>query len=427
MSIYTVLIDANNFFVSCERLFRPELRNKPVIVLSSNDGCVISRSEEAKALGLTMGEPYFKVRERCDQHGVSIFSSNFALYRDMSRRIMSVLRRYADTVEAYSVDEAFVALDGRDGDIAQQAHALHTAVIRETGIPVSVGVAHTKTLAKVATHFAKPKYGGRGVNLLLEPYVRNVALEELPVDEVWGIGFRLGPVLKDLGVTTAGKLIRMDDTWLRKRLSVRGLRTVYELRGTPCFTVGEDTTLRKSLLHSQSFGRPVYDLSGLKQAIAHHARKAAEVLRVEGAAAREVYVTIRTSRHTTHRYSAYDGDTLTHHTNDTITIVQTALSVLERMYRKGFPYAKAGVMVKDIVPEESVMPRTIFGEESGARKPLMHALDALRHRFGDRAVQLGAEELRCTTEKSWHPKSNTLSPRYTSSWADIPTVSPHVA
>jgi len=409
------LIDANNFFVSCERLFRPDLAARPVIVLSSNDGCVISRSEEAKALGFAMGEPYFQVRDRCRTHDVAVFSSNFALYRDLSRRVMSMLRRYTDEVEVYSVDEAFLALDPRGGAFEEQARLIRGAVLREVGIPVSIGVARTKTLAKVATRFAKPKHGGSGIHALLELYERTVALEALPVREVWGIGVRLAPMLERCGVTTAGVLMRMDDAWLRKHMSIRGLRTVYELRGVRCFEVGEGSELRKSLLHSRSFGHPVYKRSELRASVAYHARKVAEVLRAESAQAREVYVQIRTSGHIECRYSAFDGDVLPLHTHDTLTITRTALAVLERIYRPGFPYAKAGVLVRDIIPDDVMPIRTLFAEESDPRRPLMEELDVLRHRFGD-VVRVGVEGV----AKEWHARHTRLSPAYTSMWSDIP-------
>ncbi len=315
------LIDCNNFFVSCERLFRPDLVGKPVVVLSSNDGCVISRSDEAKVLGFKMGEPYFRVRELCDARGVAVFSSNFDLYRDLSRRVMTTLRRFSDEVEVYSVDEAFLTVDASrlprpepHGVVRRAVEwgvEVRGTVLCEVGIPVSVGIAPTKTLAKVATHYAKHSvYGcpvsrvhegiehngvvehesharpGRGVCVLMDEVSRARALEHLPIEEVWGVGFRLAPTLRALGIDTAGKLVAKDDAWVRKRMSVCGLRTVHELRGTMCFQVGESREIRKTLLHSRSFGKPVRDLFALRAAVAYHARKVAETLRREHVVAR---------------------------------------------------------------------------------------------------------------------------------------------
>lgn len=481
------LIDCNNFFVSCERLFRPDLAKRPVVVLSSNDGCIISRSEEAKALGLRMGEPYFKVKELCEKKGVAVFSSNFDLYRDLSRRVMETLRRFSDEVEVYSVDEAFLTLElGRHCErnetersnprawphtlnnpwiaasspcgapprndeihgvryhVFEWGREIRETVLHEVGIPVSVGIAPTKTLAKVATHYAKhaPRaYGntytngeGRnshespirilhtgmpGVCVLIEELARTRALDLLPIEEVWGIGFRLAPKLKALGIDTAGKLAAMDDRWIQKHMSIKGLTTVHELRGTKCYDVGEDTTLRKSLLHSQSFGASLYAYKDVRAAVAYHARKVAETLRTEKAAARSVSVMIRTSRHREKRYAAFDTDTLPVHTNSTFEIVSQALAVFDRLYRPGFPYAKAGVQVSDIVPEGAVHPTTLFGDATAENKPLMDTLDTLRQRFGPDIVRMGAEG----KGKKWSARHKLLSPRYTSVWLEIPKVS----
>ncbi len=498
------LIDCNNFFVSCERLFRPDLAGKPVVVLSSNDGCIISRSEEAKALGFKMGEPYFKVRERIAQHGVSVFSSNFDLYRDISRRTMETLRRFSDEVEVYSVDEAFLAISSPCATEKEcekrglalyresakplfshsfcpthsktERHHIHglrnrvfewgcevrNTVLREVGIPVSVGIAPTKTLAKVATHFAKhpvrgahpyagadsdvkphthtnsayetgrrilhtspvcespihiPHTGVPGVCVLTDEAARTQALDLLPVEEIWGVGFRLAPALKALGIDTAGKLVQMDDQWIRACMSIKGLATVHELRGMRCLDVGEDTTLRKSLLHSQSFGKPVSGLADIRAAVAYHARKVAETLRTEHAAARTVSVLIRTSRHRSDaRYAAYDSDTLPVHTNNTLELVSQALGVLTRIYRPGLPYAKAGVQVSDIIPESAIQPATLFGETPRDSQPLMQALDELRARFGPDVVRTGAEGM----QKKWAARHELLSPRHTTKWGEIP-------
>jgi len=417
MSTYIGLIDCNNFFVSCERLFRPQLETKPVIVLSSNDGCVISRSEEAKELGFKMGEPYFKVKDRCRQYGVAVFSSNFSLYRDMSRRVMYTLRRMVDSVEVYSVDEAFIEVAGEVDALEDLAKCLRGTVLQETGIPVSVGIAPTKTLAKVATHYAKPKRGGSGACVLTDASEIRDSLKGLPIGDVWGVGFRLAPVLKRYGINTAYDLVLKDDAFIRKQMSVRGLRTVEELRGRTCFDVGEDTTLRKSLLHSQSFGERIYKYEDLEAAVAHHARKVAEVLRAEDAVAREVGMVIRTSRHTEKRYGAFDVCTLEHHTADTITLTTSALAILRELFKEGYPYAKAGVIVRDIIPQGAQPVRTIFGIESEPRSVLMKTLDDIRHRLGD-VVHLGVE----SQQTMWTARKERLSPRYTSMWSEIPHI-----
>jgi len=411
------LIDANNFFVSCERLFRPDLAHKPVVVLSSNDGCVVSRSEEAKALGIPMGEPYFRIRELVRAHGVSVFSSNFDLYRDISRRVSDVVRAYVQVIEEYSVDESFVVLDTYKTTSSDAAHAVRHAVYRVTGIPVSIGIGPTKTLAKVATHYAKPKRGGSGVMVLLDPKTIAAKLEGLPVEEVWGIGRRLAPVLIHAGIGTASALARADDAWLRKRLSMAGLRTVYELRGIPCFPIGEVPEPRASLLHSESFGNPTSDLEVLRTAVARHARIAAELLRAEGVVAREMRVLLRTSRYSGAQHHEQRAIRLPHHTNDTLDIVQHALRLLYGMYRSGMQYKKTGVHFSDIVPEDAIPERTLFGVESAPRRSLMNALDHVRATCVSpiyTAAELGGETL--------YAKHTHRSPRYTTHWNDIPTI-----
>jgi len=432
------LIDCNNFFVSCERLFRPDLTNRPVVVLSSNDGCIISRSNEAKVLGFKMGEPYFRVREKCVREGVTVFSSNFDLYRDISRRVMHVLRACSENVEVYSVDEAFLELPPQRKEVRPPsvvvgwAKEVRETVLREVGIPVTVGIAHTKTLAKVASYIAKeaqkaalqkddldmsifPGVMSKGVGVLLDQDTIDRALCATPVGEVWGVGFRLAPQLMRTGVTTAHALCALSDVRIRARMSIRGLRTVHELRGHRCFAVGEDVSLRKSLLHSQSFGAPLTRYTDVRAAVAHHARKVAEVLRAEGAVAYEVGVLVRTSRHRQQgRYAAYDTLVLERHTNDTLELVRAAEEVLQTIYKPGIAYAKAGVSVRDIVPEGQLPAKTLFGVETSPHAALMEALDAVRHSHGD-VVQVAAEG----TRPRWGARHALLSPRYTSSWREL--------
>jgi DNA polymerase V len=463
MSSAIALIDCNNFFVSCERLFRPDLEHTPVVVLSSNDGCVVSRSDEAKSLGIAMGTPFFKVRDVCTGNGVAVFSSYFDLYRDLSRRVMHTLRRFSDTLEVYSVDEAFATLDagkrifseGVHGTadieyVYERARTLRETVLMETGIPVSVGVAATKTLAKVAVHYAKPRRGGDGTYVLATVDEVATALGSLPVGEVWGVGFRLTPVLKRLGVHTAADLVARDDQWIRKRMSIRGVRTVHELRGIGCFEFGEVPAVRKTLLHSQSFGTPLYDLSALRAAVAFHARKVAEVLRAEEVVACSLSVTIRTSRHRAGgRYAAFDSDVLSLHTNDTLDLVAAACAILTRIYRPGFAYAKAGVMVSDIIPEAAAQSRTLFGLPTNPRRALMTVVDTLRMKYlpaqaggaakghtpfvvtdrhghvsHDAAPLMTAAELLppAAHTHAWHARHDLLSPQCTTRWSDVPRI-----
>lgn len=429
---YVALVDCNNFFVSCERLLRPDLLHKPVIVLSSNDGCVVSRSNEAKDLGIAMGEPFFKLKERCRLHGIAVFSSNFPLYVDISRRVMHTLDRFSHTIEPYSVDEAFLLPPFTTRVLLEQWMLdIRGVLLREVGVPVSVGVARTKTLAKIATHCAKvadrvalhgsggdsggvPRVPGK--HALIDTHEIATALHATPVEEVWGVGTRLAPMLRGAGITSAYDLAGADDMWVRTRMSVRGLRTVQELRGLPCFPVGEQKPVRKTLLHSRSFGTSASDRTTLARAVTYHARKVAETLRAEHLAASIVRVFL-VSTHGGKRMVWYVSETLTVPVNDTLTFVGIACGMLDRVYRSQVRYTKAGVLVEGIVREESIPTHTVFGEAVGPRASLMRELDMLRHRMGD-VVRVAAEY----GSASWEARRTMCSPRYTTSWDDVARV-----
>ncbi len=427
--IHIALVDCNNFFVSCERLFRPDLAKKPVIVLSSNDGCVISRSNEARVLGFKMGEPYFSVKETCVTQGVAVFSSNFPLYRDISRRVMHTLARFSEHVETYSIDEAFLEPPITSCEpLEQWACSVRRALLTEVGVPVSVGIAKTKTLAKIAVHSVKKidrllqAYGNdtsdrrvfeRSVCVLTDPDRIARALSETPIEDIWGVGARLAPVLRAAKFSTAYDLVGANDAWVRARMSVRGLRTVCELRGSVCFPVGESTSIRKTLVHSQSFGAPVYDHVTLARAVAHHARKSAEILRAERVVASTVRVCLFGVRGK-QRDVWQASESLTVPTNDTLTLVRATSDILARVYRAQVRYTKAGVFVEGIVHEESVPSDTLFGEATRPRVSLMRELDELRHRLGA-VIRVGAE---CGSTP-WKARHTLLSPHYTTAWSEV--------
>lgn len=414
------LVDCDNFFVSCERLFRPDLAKRPVLVLSSNDACVISRSEEVKSLGVKMGSPYFEVRELCEANNVSIFSSNFELYRDVSERVMSVLRRFSTTVEEYSIDEAFLKLPSRivlSQDAETFAQEIRNTVFLEIGVPVSIGVANTKTLAKVAAHFAKPRQCGKGCSVLMDEIAIEDALKKMNVGDLWGIGRRLAPKLQRYGVKSAFDLVEKGNDWIQKYTTALGLRLVQELRGVSWHNVENHGSLRKSLVHSQSFGKSVTKFSELASAVAHHARRVAETLRMENILAREVSVMVHTSRHKSVYYGAYDKDVLTVHSSDTLEIVECAMQILKRVYCGGLEYRKVGVLVKDIVPSGAQPKATLFEECADPHGPLMQAIDTLQRRFGD-VIKTGVE-----IEKGlWHAQTSHLSGRHTTRWNEIISV-----
>jgi len=426
MTEYIFLIDCDNFFVSCERLFRPELTHHPVAVLSSNDGCIVSLSLEVKKLGIKMGEPYFKIKALCEQHKVALFSSNFELYRDISNRVMSVLRRlsaqagFSDVVEVYSIDEAFLALsvsEDAEAFLLSKANEMRATVLQEVGIPVSVGIAKTKTLAKVAAHFAKPQYMGNGSNVLIQDSNIQKALQDIAVGDVWGIGRAYAQKLTRNGIVSALDLCNKDDAWIQRETNVVGLRTVSELRGVRCFPLGEDEVLRKSLLSSQSFSRRVTSLRNLETAVAGHARTIAGILRSESAVAKEITVFIYSPEGNGKKSKSIDMETLLTYTNDTFLIVATALGILKRLYRPQRAYKKAGVLVRNIVPDGAQPRETLFGEPTNTNSVLMHVLDDIRHTHGD-IVQLGVE----MQNDTWRARREHLSPRRTTRWGEVKKV-----
>lgn len=417
MATAIALVDCDNFFVSCERLFRPDLQRQPVLILSSNDGCVISRSNEAKALGIKMGVPYFTIRSLCEKYTIATFSSNFELYRDISDRVMAVLRRFSAVTEVYSIDEAFLTITPHEDSFTQRGIFIRDTVLSEVGVPISVGVSHTKTLAKCASHLAKPRHGGVGCNVLLEHDEITEALTQVTVDDVWGIGKRLALRLQKWNIHTAYDLTVAHDDLLRRAVHLPGVRTAQELRGTPHFTISPEPSVRKSLLHSQSFGTPVNDFTSLHGAVLFHVRSAVEMLRKERILAKKIsviaYTKFRNSTVPAHAYT----EILPIYSNDTLLITKTVTNILRRVYQSNTTYKKAGVLLTDIVPVGYQSPATLFHEDTNENEVLMHTLDTLRTRFGD-VVKIGGE----LGKKSWTAKSKYRSPCYTTRWSDVPHI-----
>lgn len=429
MTKYISLIDCDNFFVSCERLFRPDLVSKPVLVLSSNDACTISRSREVKKLGVKMGEPYFKIKDLCEKNNVVLFSSNFELYRDISRRVMSVLRRYTDTIDVYSVDEAFLELiphpdcatdEEREHSLLEQALSIRSAVLQEVGVPVSIGVAKTKTLAKVATHFAKPSFAENGVAVLVVKDAIQKALQEIPIGDVWGIGRAYAPRLVQAGILTAFDFCEKDTSWIQKHTNITGLRTMLELQGIQQFPLGDKGDIRKSLMHSQSFGSALNRLSDLETSVAHHARKVAETLRGEEILALEVGVFLYAKDKYGSRKKIVETELLGTYTNSTLTIVAVAHRLLARIYSSAYTYSKSGVFVRGIVPEGYQPVTTLFGEPTNTHSALMGAIDDLRSKYG-LVLQTGIE----VRAHKGRAQKKYISPRYTTRWNEVKKVSTH--
>jgi DNA polymerase V len=405
------LVDANNFYCSCERVFDAKLRGQALAVLSNNDGCIISRSNEAKAVGLKMGEPYFKAQALIDTHNVAVYSSNYTLYGDMSARMHALLGEFAPEVEHYSIDEAFLRLQAAPGQTLESVgHAIKERIRQAIGIPVSVGIAETKTLAKVAGHYAKRSAKTNGVLSLAGSPYQHVALERLPVGEVWGVGSRYEKFLSQHGVTTARQLRDANDEWVREHMTVVGLRTVHELRGQPSLPFELVRPTRKSLMVSRSFGQSVTTAEELREAVAYFVNRAGEKLRRDQLVAGALSVWIETSRFKdAARYANSAALSLSPLTDATPELMAAALRGLQTIYRSGLAYKKAGVMLSELTPVASQTLRLWGQAEHEKTQRLMRAVDGLNARFGRDTVRCGLH----TTAGNWRMKQERRSRRFT--------------
>lgn len=413
------LVDCNNFFASCEKLFRPDLADKPVVVLSSNDGCIIARSAEAKALGIKMGTPFFKIEDFLKANGVTVFSSNFALYGNISSRVMATLEEVCPTLEQYSVDEAFISMSGALlANVEEVAWELKRRTLRNVGIPVSVGIAPTRTLAKIANHLAKK---GPGVVILRQDADFGEILAHTPLTEVWGIGPRQMQKCWADGIHTALQLTQARDAWIQQVLTIAGLNTVNELRGIPSVGEGLAPVSRKSIARSQSFGKKVTDRQILGEAICTFIARAAEDLRREGLTTKGLAVYIRTSRYDS-RSSTYENraqKSLLQRTADTNLLQKTALDLLAGIFRPGREYAKAGILFYDLGPAGMQQGNLLtMAQDDSRRRGLMETIDKINAKHG-KQIKFGAEGM---DDSHWHAQRKYLSPQYTTKWEDLPQV-----
>ena len=381
------LIDCNSFYVSCERLFNPKIQNVPVVVLSNNDGCVISRSTEAKKLGIRMGEPYFKVKDLVKKNNVQIFSSNYALYGDLSRRVMKVLKGFTDKIEIYSIDEAFLDLSHiKDEQVEEYGKQIRERVLKWTGIPTSVGISNTKTLSKVANHIAKKNKAGV---IFLKENIDNI-LKNFDIADVWGVGKQLSKLYIKNGIKNAYELKNISNTWVKKSTNVLGAKTVMELRGISCIDLETEETRRKSCCVSRSFGKKVESLDKLKESITTHCLNAAEKIRTDKQTTRAVTIFIRTSPFDKNRkyYSNSITIELPVATNNSIELVKTAISGLGKIYKYGYFYQKAGVILsklRDASEKELNLLAPILENKS---QPLMRAIDFTNAKYGRNAISI---------------------------------------
>ncbi len=416
------LVDCNNFYASCERVFNPALRLRPVVVLSNNDGCIIARSEEAKSLGIQMGMPEFKCRPILKTHDVAVFSSNFAVYGDMSSRVMMTLATLAPEIEVYSIDEAFLDMSGFTRfDLMEYGRLIRRTVRQHTGIPVCVGMAPTKTLAKMANRLAKKNPEYQGICVIRSHAEILSVLERTRVEDIWGIGRQLSKLLLEKQIESAADLAAAPAAWVRKHLHIVGARIQAELQGKSCLPMELVRPAKQSICTSRSFGRSVTSLEELQQAVATFAAKCAVKLRKENALASLLTVFIATSPfdNSCERYWGTRTASLPCPTNDTIAILRAAQTMLDGIFLAGRSYKKAGVLVSGIIPK-TVCSTTLslFAEAAAVPnerdKKIMQLLDAINNRYGSGAVRLAAEN-----SESWKPHQERLSARYTTRWDEI--------
>ncbi|MCB1082274.1 MAG: Y-family DNA polymerase [Chlamydiia bacterium] len=399
------LVDCNNFYASCEQVFNPAYRNKPLVVLSNNDGCVVARSKEAKALGIPMGAPAFQWETLFLRENVIVLSSNYTLYGDLSHRVIETMKTFDLPLEIYSIDEAFLLFPEKEGE--KLAQEMRMKILQWTGIPVSIGLAPTKTLAKVAGHVAKK---GKGVALYHPSF-----LETLPIDEIWGIGRQLKKKLLSFRIQTAQELIQKDEVWVKKHLTVTGLKTVLELRGIPCIEHLEHAPERKSIVSSRTFSKGVCDLAELKETLATFGGIAAKKLRKEKLKAYFLLIFLYKDRFVTTNASMH-LPLATHYTPD---ITRATSLLLEKIYEANVSYRKGGVLLSGLVSEtEGQLDLFATDPLGGKKEAVIHTFDQVNKRYGGKILTFAAEGL----EKKWKSASSKRSPNYTTSWNDIPTI-----
>ncbi|HWP91547.1 MAG TPA: Y-family DNA polymerase [Thermodesulfobacteriota bacterium] len=413
------LVDCNNFYCSVERVFNPKLRKRPVVVLSNNDGCVVARSEEAKTLGIPMGAPAFLWEQTFKNNNVAVLSSNYSLYGDMSQRVMSILSQFTPDIQFYSIDEAFLNLSGFSNlNLTEYAKEIKSTVYRWTGIPISIGIGPTKTLSKIANKLAKKNPMCSGVFDITNHPRTDDFLASVNVEDIWGVGRQYAKLLNRNGVFTALDLKNAPENWVKKYMTIVGHRTQLELRGISCIELDDLNEPKKQIIRSRGFGRPVTSLNELRESISTHTTRATEKLREQRSVAFHISVFIETNRFKTDEpyYGNLAGCSLPEPSAYTPLLIKYALQCLDRIFREGYKYSRAGVMVTDIVPEDQIQlnlyehPRDVERDKS-----LMRAVDRLNDKWGSNTIRYGSSGI----EQEWRMRRAKLSPRYTTNWDEI--------
>ena len=409
------IIDVNNFYVSCERVFDPKLENKPVVVLSNNDGCAISRSNEAKALGIKMGTPWFKLKAFAKQENVTALSSNYTLYLDMSHRVMTLLAKFSPDQEIYSIDESFLDLTTfKSKDLIKYSQQIKSKIKQWTGLPVSIGIGSTKTLSKLANHIAKKNYSFKGVCNLnaMDEDTLETWMSHIPVNEVWGVGRSLAPKLNQLGIMSVLDLKHADPDYIRQQFSIVLEKTVRELNGTMCIELKDVEEPNKEIIVSRSFGRRVKDKQELIEAVTSYTSRAAERMRKQSSVATSLYIYIRTSPHNDKKqYANGVNIPLFQPTDDTMVLTNAALLGLDYIYREGFDYQKAGITLCNLTSKYKVQDHLFNDTISHSRMKIM---DAINQKWKGK-LKLGSEGV----TKEWEMKANFKSRNYTTNWDQL--------
>ena len=410
------LIDCNNFYASCERIFNPRLIGKPIVVLSNNDGCIITRSAEAKELGIKMGEPYFKAKKIIDKNNVRVFSSNYSLYGDISQRVMETLARFASDVEIYSIDEAFLGLNGFENyELSKYCQYIRRTIKQWVGIPVSIGVSTTKTLSKIANNLAKKNKEYDGVCILKSWFDINEALKLTSIEDVWGIGRRLSVFLKKYKINTAYDFTQLDKGWIRKNMGVVGEKTFLELCGVSCIELELIPSDKKSCCVSRSFSKPVEKINDLEESVSSYGTRVAEKIREEGLVAESMSIFVLTNyfNRKEKQYSNSIKLQLPYPTNNSIKIVKRALEGIKKIYRQGYRYKKAGVILYGLTKAKQTRGLLDYDRESS--DSIMNTLDRINERYGSSTIRLASEGV----DKSWSMRRESVSPCYTTRFDDL--------
>lgn len=414
------LVDCNNFYTSCERVFRPDINGKPVVVLSNNDGCVISRSQEAKAIGIPMGIPAYQVEDLFKKHRVHIFSANFPLYGDMSNRVMDILGGFSPDMEIYSIDEAFLKLDnGKPDNLLDQAKLMYQRVYQWTNIPVTIGIAPTKALSKIAGHVAKKFPQKTGHTFIIQTEEQRVnALKWIKIEEVWGIGRRYAKRLKAKGVNTGYDFTQMSSAWVRRNMSVTGLRLQQDLQGIPTLDL-EHIQVKKNIATTRTFEKNYVDFEDVKERVTTFSVACAEKLRKQQSCCNAMSVFISTNRERKDLPQYRRGITiqLPFPTNSNIEVARFAVLALEKIFKQGYQYKRTGVIVHELTPDNS-WQQSLFENRNEKHVPLMKTIDKLNAAYGQQKIRLGSQDL----DRVWKMKQERLSPGYTTKISDIITV-----